>query len=104
RDWSSDVCSSDLSTNTINLQEQLVVKDLPCLRRALGEPFRFALVKGRRNYVSIRRARLAVQMAGVLFEPAQQAELEAITSWLKTRSEERRVGKEGRARWAADDE
>lgn len=76
-----------VSTNTINLQEQLVVKDLPFLRRALGEPFRFALVKGRRNYVSIRRARLAVQMAGVLFEPAQQAELEAITSWLKTTRE-----------------
>src|SRR5690606_2415060 len=48
-----------VSTNTINLQEQLVEKDLPFLRRALGESFRFSLVKGRNNYVSIRRAKLA---------------------------------------------
>jgi ATP-dependent DNA helicase DinG len=73
-----------VSTNTINLQEQLVDKDLPFLRRTLGEPFRFTLVKGRRNYVSIRRAQLAAQSAGVLFEQGQRAELEAIMSWLRT--------------------
>lgn len=71
-----------VSTNTINLQEQLVDKDLPFLRRTLGEAFRFALVKGRRNYVSIRRARLAAESSGVLFEDGQRAELEAIVSWL----------------------
>ncbi|HEX7049782.1 MAG TPA: helicase C-terminal domain-containing protein [Longimicrobiales bacterium] len=71
-----------VSTNTINLQEQLVEKDLPFLRRALAEPFRFALVKGRRNYISIRRARLAAQSAAVLFDDAQRAELEAILSWI----------------------
>ncbi|HEX7118951.1 MAG TPA: helicase C-terminal domain-containing protein [Longimicrobiales bacterium] len=76
-----------VSTNTINLQEQLVGKDLPFLRRALGEPFRFALVKGRRNYVSIRRARLAAQSAGILFDTAQQAELDAILAWLRTTRE-----------------
>ncbi len=54
-----------VSTNTINLQEQLVDKDLPFLRQALGEPFRFALVKGRNNYVSIRRARLALEARGL---------------------------------------
>lgn len=73
-----------VSTNTINLQEQLVGKDLPFLRRALGEPFRFALVKGRRNYVSIRRAQLALQAAGLLFDDGQRAELEALARWLKT--------------------
>jgi len=72
-----------VSTNTINLQEQLVTKDLPLLRRALGEPFRFALVKGRRNYVSIRRANLAAAAAGSLFAGAERAELEAILDWLK---------------------
>ena len=59
-----------VSTNTINLQEQLVNKDLPFLRRALGRPFRYALVKGRSNYVSIRRALLA-RDAGDPVEPAQ---------------------------------
>ncbi len=73
-----------VSTNTINLQEQLVEKDLPFLRRALGEPFRFALVKGRRNYVSIRRALLAKETAPTLLDAAKQAELAGITEWLKT--------------------
>jgi ATP-dependent DNA helicase DinG len=72
-----------VSTNTINLQEQLVEKDLPFLRRALGEPFRFALVKGRRNYVSIRRALLARETAPALFDAQKQAELASVVEWLK---------------------
>ncbi len=71
-----------VSTNTINLQEQLVEKDLPLLRRALGEPFRFALVKGRRNYVSIRRALLAMESAGSLLDAEKQAELATIVEWI----------------------
>ena len=73
-----------VSTNTINLQEQLVGKDLPFLRKTLGENFRFALVKGRNNYVSIRRAQLAIQASNVLFEGPQEAELVAIGEWLKS--------------------
>ena len=73
-----------VSTNTINLQEQLVGKDLPFLRRALGAPFRFALVKGRGNYVSIRRAHLAAAGQGMLFEDGQRAELSALMAWLET--------------------
>jgi ATP-dependent DNA helicase DinG len=76
-----------VSTNTINLQEQLVQKDLPFLRRTLGEAFRFALVKGRRNYISIRRARLAAESAGVLLETPQRAELDAIMEWVRTTRE-----------------
>lgn len=71
-----------VSTNTINLQEQLVEKDLPFLRKALGEPFRFALVKGRNNYVSIRRAKLAWESAPTLLPDDRQKELEAIVGWL----------------------
>lgn len=73
-----------ISTNTINLQEQLVRKDLPFLKRALGENFRFALVKGRGNYISIRRALLAQQTQTVLFDDAQQNSLNAVLDWLKT--------------------
>ena len=72
-----------VSTNTINLQEQLVEKDLPFLRRALGEPFRFALVKGRSNYVSIRRARLAWESAPTLLAPERQSELKSILDWVE---------------------
>jgi len=73
-----------VSTNTINLQEQLVAKDLPLLRKALGEPFRYTLVKGRANYVSIRRALLAEATASSLFDEQKQAELKGIVEWIKT--------------------
>jgi ATP-dependent DNA helicase DinG len=73
-----------ISTNTINLQEQLVRKDLPFLQRALGENFRFALVKGRGNYISIRRAKLAEQTQTVLFDEVQQNSLTALMEWVKT--------------------
>jgi len=72
-----------VSTNTINLQEQLVQKDLPFLRRALGESFRFALVKGRNNYISIRRAKLATISAASLFPDNREGELRAIGEWIE---------------------
>ena len=73
-----------VSTNTINLQEQLVDKDLPLVRQMLGEDFRWALVKGRRNYISIRRARLAAESAGVLFEDDRSQELSGLLDWIGT--------------------
>ncbi|MBE6390667.1 MAG: DEAD/DEAH box helicase [Lentisphaerae bacterium] len=44
-----------ISTETINLQQQLIEKDLPFLREATGINFRAALAKGRQNYVCRRR-------------------------------------------------
>lgn len=44
-----------VSTNTINLQEQLIGSDLPLLEKA-GLEFRAVLVKGRRNYACLRKA------------------------------------------------
>lgn len=40
-----------VSTHTITLQDQLVGKDLPLVRTLLGGELRFALVKGRDNYL-----------------------------------------------------
>jgi ATP-dependent DNA helicase DinG len=73
-----------VSTNTINLQEQLVGKDLPFLRSALAKSFRYALVKGRSNYVSIRRALLAYGSQDALFDDAQKRDIQAIVDWLDT--------------------
>ena len=44
-----------ISTNTINLQDQLVKKDIPDLCRALGLDLKFAVLKGRSNYLCPRR-------------------------------------------------
>jgi DNA polymerase-3 subunit epsilon/ATP-dependent DNA helicase DinG len=44
-----------ISTNTINLQEQLLNHDIPLLQNALGRPIRAAMMKGRANYLCPRR-------------------------------------------------
>ena len=44
-----------ISTNTINLQDQLIKKDIPDLREALGIDLRAAVLKGRSNYLCPRR-------------------------------------------------
>ena len=71
-----------VSTNTINLQEQLVGKDLDIVRGVVGEDFKWALMKGRANYVSIRRAHLAADSAPDLFPDDRSAELEALLDWI----------------------
>ncbi len=43
-----------ISTNTINLQDQLVQKDVPALRDALNLDLRWAVRKGRSNYLCTR--------------------------------------------------
>jgi ATP-dependent DNA helicase DinG len=72
-----------ISTNTINLQEQLVGKDLPLLQEALGEPLTWTLVKGRGNYISIRRALLARASAPSLFEEDRTGEMEGLIAWME---------------------
>ena len=75
-----------VSTNTINLQEQLVGKDLPLLARALGtadRPVRFALLKGWRNYVCLTRLEQAQRGVGTLLEPDRRDELESLASWAR---------------------
>lgn len=44
-----------ISTNTINLQDQLFLKDIPDLRELLSLDLRAALLKGRGNYLCLRR-------------------------------------------------
>jgi DNA polymerase-3 subunit epsilon/ATP-dependent DNA helicase DinG len=44
-----------ISTNTINLQDQLIKKDIPDLCQALGVDLRVAVLKGRSNYLCPRR-------------------------------------------------
>ncbi len=72
-----------VSTNTINLQEQLVGKDLPLVRALLGEDVRWALVKGRGNYVSIRRALLAAESQAALFEDDRSGEMASLLEWIR---------------------
>ncbi len=73
-----------VSTNTINLQEQLVGKDLPFLRDALREGDwtpSFALLKGWRNYLCLARMHQAVSQQRTLLEPEKLDELTTIAAW-----------------------
>ena len=54
--WAFQNCTRVvISTNTINLQDQLIKKDIPDLRAALGIDLRAAVLKGRANYLCPRR-------------------------------------------------
>lgn len=73
-----------VSTNTINLQEQLVGKDLPLLQRALGDEEHqptYALLKGWRNYLCLARLGGAIQGQQSLLEPGKHEELVQIAAW-----------------------
>lgn len=92
-----------VSTHTISLQEQVLNKDLPVIEKVLallkesgelppaatddGEhrELKSVLVKGRGNYVSVRRLRLASERQDKLFsDPAAKRSLHVIEDWAQT--------------------
>ena len=44
-----------VSTHTINLQQQLFERDIPLLKSLLPQPFEAAILKGRSNYLCLRK-------------------------------------------------
>jgi ATP-dependent DNA helicase DinG len=71
-----------ISTHTISLQEQLVRKDIPFLQSVMPQEFSAVLVKGRSNYLSLRRLRGAQQKAGALLaEPITNDQLAQLGRW-----------------------
>src|ERR1700680_982547 len=63
-----------VSTHTINLQEQLLYKDIPILKKILPVEFDAALMKGRQNYLCPRRLARALQ----------QNEFTGLAEWAST--------------------
>jgi ATP-dependent DNA helicase DinG len=72
-----------ISTNTINLQEQLIEKDLPMLARIMPVKFDFTMLKGRHNYLCTRRLARTLPQAGKLFTSSDEQELQRIHEWSK---------------------
>ncbi|MGE9267546.1 MAG: ATP-dependent DNA helicase [Verrucomicrobiales bacterium] len=70
-----------ISTHTINLQEQLMLKDIPIVQKLLGRDFTAALLKGRKNYLCPRRLRLAMDQVGDLFTTSEREEMTRIWEW-----------------------
>lgn len=74
-----------ISTHTISLQEQLLHKDLPLLNAVIPLEFTAVLVKGRHNYLSLRRLDNALARANSLFGTEQELEqLRAVRDWSKS--------------------
>ena len=73
-----------VSTHTINLQEQLLYKDIPILKKVLPVEFEAALMKGRQNYLCPRRLERALQQANELFTGPEQSELTRLAEWAST--------------------
>src|SRR3981189_3403894 len=73
-----------VSTHTINLQEQLLYKDIPILKKILPVEFDAALMKGRQNYLCPRRLERALQQANELFTTTEKSELQQLAEWART--------------------
>jgi len=71
-----------LSTKTLNLQDQLIHKDIPALHECLDTPFVAEVLKGRANYLCLRRAEYASEFRDSLFESrAEQEDLSKVLEW-----------------------
>ncbi len=67
-----------ISTCTINLQEQLMNKDIPELAKLLPEEFKYEILKGRNNYICTRRLNKAMIDKNSLFVTSEQQTLQKI--------------------------
>jgi ATP-dependent DNA helicase DinG len=67
-----------IATYTITLQEQLMHKDIPFVREALGRDFKAVMVKGRSNYLCLLRLQRARRSSGDLFDATREDHLNHI--------------------------
>jgi ATP-dependent DNA helicase DinG len=73
-----------VSTHTISLQEQLIAKDLPLLKSVIPREFSAVLVKGRGNYISLRRMKAAAGRAtNLFFEEQELDQVRRLEAWAK---------------------
>ena len=72
-----------VTTETISLQEQLVNKDLPLLKKLMNVEFKAALAKGRRNYLCLRRLSLAAgeHQSDYISHPSMREDIDRIYDW-----------------------
>ena len=69
-----------ISTHTINLQEQILHKDLPIVNKLLPKDFKAVLVKGRNNYICLRKCNM-IEEEAELFEDDESKELQQLIDW-----------------------
>jgi hypothetical protein len=70
-----------VSTHTKNLQSQLFEKDLPLLSQALDEKFKVAIIKGRRNYLCVRKLLALFRSADYELEFDERPAMLPVITW-----------------------
>jgi DNA polymerase III epsilon subunit family exonuclease len=70
-----------LSTNTKNLQAQLFEKDIPKVKEALGLNFEAAIIKGRGNYLCLRKLFYVLEMADRELDRDERMQMVTLLSW-----------------------
>ncbi|MDR1520723.1 MAG: hypothetical protein LBU23_11395 [Planctomycetota bacterium] len=70
-----------VSTNTKNLQAQLFNKDIPLLRKALDIEFKAALLKGRGNYLCLRKLLYALDQMDAELDGEDRMRLLNLIPW-----------------------
>jgi ATP-dependent DNA helicase DinG len=71
-----------VSTHTIALQEQLIAKDIPALAKVFDGKFEAVLVKGRQNYLGLRRLAQTSRRQNAIFSSRDDLEeLHQVEDW-----------------------
>jgi len=70
-----------VSTGTINLQQQLIEKDIPAAQEIVGSNIKSLLLKGRQNYLCRRRFQDTLAEQDLFSE--EKDELQIIANWMK---------------------
>jgi ATP-dependent DNA helicase DinG len=88
-----------ISTGTKNLQEQIIFKDIPLLRKVTGLAIDAVMMKGRENYLCLHRYRQYTSQASFLKTP-QKDKIRRIEAWLKRTT----YADRGEIPWLSDDD
>ncbi|MDF7826878.1 helicase C-terminal domain-containing protein [Pontiellaceae bacterium B12227] len=75
-----------IATYTITLQEQLMHKDIPFVRKVLGRDFKAVMVKGRSNYLCLLRLQRARRASGDLFDATRSQQLDDVYALAQARN------------------
>jgi len=87
-----------VSTGTLNLQEQILKKDIPFIRQHIKPDLKAICVKGRQNYACLHRCQQFLSAPQIqLFSSGQETEL--LHAWLT----ETKTGDRAELTWLADD-
>ncbi|RKX95733.1 MAG: hypothetical protein DRP84_03230 [Spirochaetes bacterium] len=72
-----------ISTNTINLQEQLLKKDIPTVKKIMRKDFEYSLMKGRGNYICVNRVMEISQDLFSFIDDEEREQFDEILAWIR---------------------